>query len=117
MYFIERVDIRLVNGRRPHEGRVEVYYNGQWGTVCDDYFRMTDADVVCRGLGYEGAIRYRRRAYYGQGSGPIWLDNVGCSGTETSLFDCNHSGFGYHDCKHNEDVGVVCQGTMYNLKL
>ena len=111
-YLIESNDftymyIRLVGGRGPYEGRVEVYY-GQWGTVCNDYFDINDANVVCRELGYPGAVRYR--SYFGQGSGPIWLDNLACTGTETSLYNCSHNGVGNHDCEHYEDVGVVCQG-------
>ena len=99
---------RLV-GNRPHEGRVEVYYNRQWGTVCDDNFGSSDANVVCRQLGYAGATQYHSSAYYGEGSGPIWLDDLECSGVEESLFDCSHIGIGNHNCRHGEDVGVVCQ--------
>ena len=98
--------IRLIGGRGPSEGHVEVYY-GHWGTVCDDWFDINDASVVCRELGYPGALQY---AYFGRGSGPIWLDNLACTGTETSLYNCSHNGVGNHDCGHYEDVGVVCQG-------
>ena len=102
-------NIRLVDGSGPHEGRVEVYYAEQWGTVCDDLFDINDANVVCRQLGYPRAIRHRSRAYFGQGSGSIWLDNVHCVGTETSIYNCRHNGFGNHNCGHWEDVGVECQ--------
>ena len=108
--FIYIVSVRLVDGSGPHEGRVEVYYNGQWGTVCDDYFTIEGATVVCRQLGYARAIQYHYRAYYGQGSGDILLDNVQCSGTEASLFECRHNGIGVENCAHHEDVGVECQG-------
>ena len=104
--------IRLVGGSGPYEGRVEVYYNGQWGTVSDDYFDINDADVVCAELGYLGAAQYHCCAYYGQGSGPIWLDNLACTGNETSLYYCSHSGVGNNYDSHYEDVGVVCQGTI-----
>ena len=103
--------IRLVGGSGPYEGRVEVYY-GQWGTVCDDYFDINDADVVCSELGYSGATQYHCCAYYGQGSGEIWLDNLACTGTETSLYYCSHRGIGNNNCGHYRDVGVVCQGIM-----
>ena len=102
--------VRLVGGSSPNEGRVEVYYNGTWGTVCDDSWSRTDVSVVCRMLGYPGAVSAHGSAHFGLGTGRIWLDEVDCSGSENSLFDCNHPTWGYHDCTHSEDAGVVCQG-------
>ena len=103
--------IRLVGGSGPYEGRVEVYY-GHWGTVCGDYyFDIDEANVVCEELGYQGATRYYTYAYFGQGSGPIWLAHLACTGNETSLHYCSHDGIGnIHYCDHYDDVGVVCQG-------
>ena len=103
------IGVRLVGGSGPNEGRVEVFYDGEWGTVCDDGFNDTDADVVCRELGYPGATRYSCCAAYGQGNGPIWLNEVACNGTEASLHNCSHNGYGIHNCVHGDDVGVVCK--------
>ena len=103
--------IRLVGGFAANEGRVEVYHNGVWGTVCDDFWDVTNANVVCRQLNYSGATAARSLAYFGHGSGPIHYDNVRCTGNETRLADCSHRGIGVHDCGHREDAGVVCRNT------
>ena len=110
MYIATNVKIRLVGGAKSsafHSGRVEVFTNGQWGTVCDDSWSSIDARVVCRQLGYTSGTAHGR-AVYGRGTGPIWLDNVNCRGYESSLLNCAHGGIGRHDCSHGEDASVAC---------
>ncbi|XP_036089324.1 neurotrypsin isoform X1 [Rousettus aegyptiacus] len=100
--------IRLVDGENKKEGRVEVFIKGQWGTVCDDGWTDKDAAVTCRQLGYKGPARARPMAYFGEGTGPIHVDNVRCTGTERSLADCVKQELGRHNCRHSEDAGVIC---------
>ena len=90
-------------------GRIEIYNPSfGWGTVCDDNWDDIDSDVVCRQLGFTGANATRADAYFGQGSGPILLDEVECTGSEAYIWDCSHDEWNDHDCSHFEDVGVEC---------
>ena len=102
--------VRLV-GVSDRKGRVEVYYNGTWGTVCDDYWDIKDARVVCKQLGFQDAEASYLMAFFGEGTGPIWMDNVQCTGTESSLTECRRSAWGKHGCSHSEDASVSCNGT------
>ena len=105
------VNIRLVGGSSYNEGRVEVNYNDEWGTVCDDGWDNTDAGVVCRQLGFGSSGTAFGSAGFGQGSGPIWLDSVTCTGNESTLASCGHFGLNItRSCYHYEDAGVRCSG-------
>lgn len=100
--------LRLVGGKESFEGRVEVYHDGKWGTICDDQWDDRDAEVVCRQLGLSGNPKALSWAHYGQGSGLILLDEVECSGNELSLDQCKKSDWGQQNCDHIEDAGVSC---------
>ncbi|NXS63440.1 DMBT1 protein, partial [Brachypteracias leptosomus] len=100
--------IRLVDGPGRCAGRVEVLHDQQWGTVCDNGWDFLDAKGVCRQLGCGVVVAAPRRARYGQGQGPIWLDQVGCSGSEAALSQCRNKGWGDHTCEHTKDASVVC---------
>ncbi|XP_078140673.1 soluble scavenger receptor cysteine-rich domain-containing protein SSC5D-like [Centroberyx gerrardi] len=104
--------VRLVgsSSNDPCSGRVEVYHDNQWGSVCDDRWGLDDAQVVCRELGCGRALSAPGGAHFGWGEGPIWLDNVNCTGSESTLRECRHAGLGSHYCRHSEDAGVVCEG-------
>ncbi|CAI8038682.1 Deleted in malignant brain tumors 1 protein, partial [Geodia barretti] len=115
--YLPETPVRLVGGGGPHEGRVEIYYQGQWGTVCEINWDIVDADVVCRQLGYSQATRASVRAEFGEGSGPIWLSYVNCRGFERSLDLCYRGELGDNvsDCYHYRDVGAVCEGNDTGL--
>uniref|UniRef100_A0A8B9P776 Soluble scavenger receptor cysteine-rich domain-containing protein SSC5D n=1 Tax=Apteryx owenii TaxID=8824 RepID=A0A8B9P776_APTOW len=100
--------LRLVNGPSRCAGRVEVLHQHQWGTVCDDEWGLSDAEVVCRQLGCGTAVSAPSLAHFGRGRGHIWLDEVNCTGTEAALSECRAKPKGVHNCHHGEDAGVVC---------
>ena len=90
-------------------GRLEVYYNDEWGTVCDDSWGSSDATVACRQMGFVGVSDSDSSRFgFGAFSQSIWLDDVACSGSESQLIDCSHAGIGNENCGHDEDVGIVC---------
>ena len=104
--------LRLVGGTTDNEGRLEIFYDGAWGTVCDDFWTRPDADVACRALGFPaGSVdELFRNAYFGAGSEDqdIVLDDLRCRGKESSLLGCESRAVGTHNCSHAEDVGVRC---------
>ena len=101
------VPVRLV-GHGSHYGRLEVYYYGEWGTVCDHGWNDADARVVCKQLGFGSSGTAYKSAYYGQGKGAILLSNISCSGSESSLADCDQFGITTVNCTHANDAGVHC---------
>ncbi|XP_062830370.1 deleted in malignant brain tumors 1 protein [Anolis carolinensis] len=104
-------DLRLMNGTSPCSGRVEVFHNDTWGTICDAGWDLQDAQVVCSQLGCGKASKALGGAHYGQGSGPIWLENINCTGDESSLKECQKGIWGEHSCSHSQDASVECSGT------
>ena len=111
--FLLDVKVRLRGSNSSNEGRVEVYHEGKWGTICNDYWGLKEATVVCRMLDYSAAVKVVRVAYkyYGRvnSSFPIWMDNVKCRGDEQTIAACRHRGWNVHNCNHNEDAGIVCK--------
>ena len=98
--------VLLIAGTHPWNGRVEIFHDGQWGTVCNDGFITEEARVVCRQLGYYGGRVSISRII--EGTGQIWLDDVNCSGNELSLAACEHRRWGVNNCGHHEDVVIEC---------
>ena len=107
--------LRLVDGGGPCAGRVEIFDQGSWGTICDDGWDLDDARVVCSQLGCGDALNATRSAHFGAGSGPIWLDDLNCTGKESHVWRCPSRGWGQHDCRHKEDSEVICSGLRCTL--
>lgn len=106
-------EIRLVNGSTFCSGRVEVFHDRQWGTICDNDWGLEEATVICRMLQCGSPLKAHKNAWFGQGTGRIWLDEVICEGTERSLTECSAKPWGTHNCNHENDVGVECAGKPY----
>ena len=92
-------------------GRLEIFYRGKWGTICDDLWDINDARVACRQLGYKYGVRALQGSQVPDGSGQIWIDDVACTGSEQNLSSCSHNGWKTHNCGHHEDAGVECTST------
>lgn len=108
--------IRLVgSGGDDCAGRLEVLHNGSWGTVRDDSWDIKDAQVVCRQLQCSVALRDHVLSWFVPGTGPIWLNQVECTGKEEALWDCQFQFSEGKESGHQEDVGVVCSGKVDTL--
>ena len=139
-------DVRLINGTTSYEGRVEICYNGIWGSICDSSWDDWDAAVVCLQMGFQGTSMYAwlyhvaytcthgwllfctltipdatalRGSYFGDGDGLYHLSGISCNGNERTLLQCSRniiSGTS-HSCTSGRDVGVKCDGKTYSLQL
>ncbi len=112
---LDHVNVRLIGGHSRCAGRVEVLHRGQWGTVCDDFWDMVDAAVVCRELDCGEPVDALGLAHFGPGSGPIWMVFVRCVGSESTLKDCGSGGWDRSYCNHAKDAGVICSGNICTL--
>ncbi len=87
-----------------------MYHNAVWGSVCDDQWDISDAQVVCRQLGCGAALRADGNSVFGAGEGVVWLNRVECRGNEIHLWDCPLSLKNHTDCSHKEHAGLTCAG-------
>ena len=97
--------ITLVDGRKNSEGRVEIFHNGQWGTLCDRRLGHVEASTICRHLGFDGGI-FAGSAYFGAGSGVFWSLNTTC--LTTARCAAVTPQVNTIKCSHDEDFSVIC---------
>ena len=97
-----------MGGIQNRSGRIDIYHNGRWGSICNDNWDIADSRVACRHFGFEFGLLSGGVSDFGRGYGPIWLEDINCTGSEATLLSCPRSDWGVHDCHHNEDVGVYC---------
>jgi hypothetical protein len=108
LFDVPSVPMRLMSHQGlSSEGLLEIYHDGEWGTVCANKFTHHAAKVLCGSMGLLGG-ELLSKGKYPRGSGKIWMDNVVCKGKETVLWRCQFSGWGSHNCEHTDDVGVQC---------
>ncbi|XP_006826010.1 uncharacterized protein LOC102805966 [Saccoglossus kowalevskii] len=100
--------IRLVDGGGLHQGRLEININGKWGTVSKDTWEQAETDVACRHLGFSGGTLSTSPP----GTGNMWIDDIDCTGTEATLFECINLSIGQDDYDHTRDVGLECTGSQ-----
>ena len=104
-------DVRLVDGSNPLEGRVEICLNRAWGTICNNSFSISDAAVVCRQLRYHfNGSQVLSTSNFSQASGPIFLDELACTGNEDRVEDCGGPAPGLHTSTHAQDTAIRCMG-------
>ena len=99
-----------MNGIGSNEGRIEVYHNQIWGTICGQSFDLIAGEAICRQLGYSNVITVYGSARYKKGYGPVWLANLQCPLSAKTILECQHSGWGNNNCNHGEDASILCQG-------
>ncbi|XP_069462799.1 deleted in malignant brain tumors 1 protein-like [Ambystoma mexicanum] len=102
----------LLNGPGRCAGRVEIFYQGRWGPVCDDNWDSRRGQVVCRQLDCGAVLSAPANAAFGIGSGEFWLDDVTCNGTERQLSECRAMPWGQHNCNPREAASAVCSGDL-----
>ena len=100
--------MRLADGEGARSGRVEVFHQGEWGTVCDQDWDLDDAAVVCRQLGFKGALKAEGGSRFGPGQGDVMMKGMACQGSEARLMDCPSLCWEAPGCNHTQDAGVVC---------
>ena len=103
------LNVRLAGSPISNAGRVEVFYAGVWGTLFYRELAINFARVVCRQLGYPGAISTAISDRFGIGTGPVWFENVRCLGNESNFGECSKSVLGYPNGEIADVATALCK--------
>lgn len=111
-FCLTEIEVRLNGTSTKYQGRVEVKYAGIWGTTVASGWDIFDATVVCRQLGFAGAISAFTGSTFENGKGPIWSSEFHCNGNETRISQCiDYKKVKYSSSgNHKTDAGVECFG-------
>ncbi|VDI02394.1 Hypothetical predicted protein [Mytilus galloprovincialis] len=109
-YEIFQGDLRLVGGSSPRDGRLELFYNYQWRTICHDHFDVVDARVACRQLRYRTDAVEIYTATGASSNAKIWIGDFNCYSSDTRLINCRLQSWDRNSCSHSDDVGIKCFG-------
>ncbi|KAI8771508.1 low-density lipoprotein receptor-related protein 4 [Biomphalaria glabrata] len=100
---------RLLGGKTPYEGTVEVFYGGRWGAICNDDWTHYDAQVFCNMLGYTGdGARAKNGSVINSDQSKVWRDQFECRGIESGLAQCVHGTWEMRDCENRQIAGAIC---------
>lgn len=115
MFWFTDVEVRLNGSSSSYQGRVEVRYAGIWGTIDDNGWDILDATVVCRQLGFAGAVSAFTGGRFDRGKGPVWFSNVNCNGDESKISECIDFNNNKSASPTNHNAGVACY-SKYTFK-
>ncbi|XP_018427288.1 PREDICTED: deleted in malignant brain tumors 1 protein-like [Nanorana parkeri] len=107
----EFTDLRLVGGARECQGRLEVFYNGSWGSVCSNLMSSHAVSVICQQLNCGTSGQLENPFTYGSGGAPYWLDLIDCRSRDGSLGECPSAPWGENECGAGEVAQITCEKT------
>ncbi|XP_068747392.1 hemicentin-1-like [Montipora capricornis] len=111
----QQVPVRITGAKVGYGGRVEVFYRGRWGKICRNEWDINDVKVVCKQLGFRGALaEFMTGNITTDKSIPVVMSDIACTGQESVLAQCNRSD-GDHRCP--EDIGAQALCVPNNVKV
>ena len=97
---------RLREGNSPLEGRLEIYYQGVWRSVCTQHWTFKEAHVACRMMGYHSALY--AETIYGSFDRQVGIQDLRCKGSEKDLVGCRNNGWNLQGCQDKMYAAAIC---------